>query len=266
MTDDPVAKILAAEWTEAFDRRAAERAAVENGITIYDEMVEAANNILNFLVPWAKKEPDWKTIIHATMDDDKIEATIRTVEQRLQSFHLEEAVGGIAHGTATIKDHLGIGGELGQHALWLLKVTGRLVQGGTGRGRCMIVLSNEGLVAENFARTRAAAAIQPAGELDAFTLLRMLESRLTEDAQEQDIMLEAKIREAQAEALAEVQEEMVKAQETTATLKRKLEELEAERLRDKRSLAELQHACDLKDAAIKQLEKSLAERTVATWM
>ena len=107
--------------------------------------IEQANTLLEFLVGAANRA--WQAVMTETLSDEEFKWGSATLEKALNANSLEEPFGAFAGGTGAAKDQAGLDGESAQEAIRLLKDTGRLVQLGKGRGKCLIVLRPEPLEA-----------------------------------------------------------------------------------------------------------------------
>jgi hypothetical protein len=128
------------------ERKGAVIAAAKTGTEITDEIIELANKVLARLAYEAAHWPDWHQVCDESLNPEWAAATKNVVTDKFKAFAWPNVLGGIKKGLAVIREDYGFGGfEHLQVAISLLKQTGRLVQGGTGRGRCLIVLTDEPL-------------------------------------------------------------------------------------------------------------------------
>src|SRR5882757_422706 len=141
MTDE----VLAGEKVQGegiFERWTVEREAV-GGMVVDDKLVSTANQILKFLSDRYDITKYWGDVVAKTLPQDMAMRTIGLVKAHQKTFHFTGDVGAIPHGTGIIRQNLDLEAAQVQAALQLLKLTGRVIQGGVGRGRCMVVVSDE---------------------------------------------------------------------------------------------------------------------------
>lgn len=110
------------------------------------DIVTASNELLKFLV--SEADPSWREVMEKTLDDALMETNLTKMESTLATLDREEPVGAIAAGTGVIKDRAGFEGEEGQTAVQMLKDHGRVQQCGRGRGKCLLILSDQPLDAD----------------------------------------------------------------------------------------------------------------------
>lgn len=239
----------------AFDRRAAERAAVEtNGtLPVDDQIVADANKLLALLAAQAQEMPDWKAVLATCLSEERAEQTIRTVMQRVEQFQFDhDPVGGIPTGTGVVREAAGLTGEKGQIVVQLLKTTGRMVQGGPGRGKCLVVIDATPLDAGVFPETIAS---RPARDLDLLALIELVRQSIISE------------REATENAVAQALDENKADEEARfSKLSAELVEMATEKARLTRELDGVTGLLKLQEAMIQKLEKQLAERMVTSWM
>jgi hypothetical protein len=239
----------------AFDRRAAERAAVDHNGTlpVDDQTVADANKLLSLLAAQAKESPDWKAVLNSCLPAERVEQTIRTVEQRKDQFQFDhDPIGGIPTGTGVVREAAGLVGERGQIVIQLLKVTGRLVQGGPGRGKCLVVIDDSPLDPATFPQTIAT---RPARDLDLLALLELVRQGVINEREQMESAVEAALEEARKGDGERVDK-----------LAKELQDLATERARLTREVTELQGQLGTKEETIQSLERKLAERMVSSWM
>lgn len=238
-----------------FDRRAAERAAVDHNGTlpVDDQTVADANKLLALLAAQAKENDNWEAVVRNCLPEERASQTIRTVEQRKEQFQFNhDPIGGIPTGTGVVREAAGLGGERGQIVIQLLKTTGRLVQGGPGRGKCLVVIDDEPLDAVTFPQTIAT---RPARDLDLLALLELVRQGVITERERTEVA----VSEALDEARKDDDEKLTK-------LINEVQQLAADKARLAREVNELQTQVGGKEEAIQALERKLAERMVTSWM
>lgn len=120
-------------------------AIAEAKTNVRPQLREMANEILAWFV--AHAEADWRAVLARGLDTDKeVETNAARVHRALKGMNRSEPLGAVLGGSNTLlKDHMGLDGEVGLEAMAALKEAGRIQQAGRGRGRAIIVLSDEPL-------------------------------------------------------------------------------------------------------------------------
>lgn len=214
-----------------------------------DQVIADANNLLRTLADQAKTSPEWVKVMADTLSVERGETTLATVTKTIEKFQIDhEPIGAIAMGTGVLRDAAGLPGERGSLALNLLKTAGRVVQGGPGRGKCLVVVSEEPL--EHAPEVIVEA--PPNAEMDPLDLLDLLHSSMVRQrAIDAQMIEEMKQNQADPEELAK--------------LKRWAEELLADKSTLTRQLDEANQQLRNKEEVITKLERQLAEKTISSW-
>lgn len=217
--------------------------------TLTPELAEQANQMLSFLVAQSKK--NWKKVMQETLSETEMELNVSKMEALLAEHDLEAPVGAVPGGTGIAKEEAGLEGEEGQLAIQLLKGAGRLQQCGRGRGKCLIVLSDEPLEAGTQTEEKKVA---------------------TKKATKKQAVAEAPT---ETEEVEEVEIDMVEANNIPALLRAARDEYRrVKRDRDEaaRTVRDLERQCaDLneviaeREATIRHLEEQVEQQAVATW-
>lgn len=113
------------------------------------EAFAQANRLLTFLV--GEANPNYQAVMREVLSPDEFELNVKVLTAKLDEFAIEAPVGAYAGGTGQAKGAVDLAGEDGQRAIRLLKVSGRLLQCGRGRGKCLVLLSAEPIDRKTFA-------------------------------------------------------------------------------------------------------------------
>lgn len=220
---------------------------------ITDESVEQANRLLTFLVDCSVK--DWNGVMAATLNEKELEINHKTVEEKLAEYNLTEPVGAVRGGTGIAKDDAGLPGEEGQRAIRMLKVSGRLVQCGRGRGKCLIVLNSTPVTMETFAgltinapAPKATIARKPRKTREATEAPGDNTEAPPTEAEDRDVLFHLKA-----------------ARDGHRAVRAEMENLLRDMRKKDRQIAELEAVLVARDATINELENRLAERMATTW-
>lgn len=216
-----------------------------------NEVVSDANTILNTLCERALGKGAWKEeVMGSGLAPERADATIERVLNKKEEFKLGDPVGVVRMSTTAIKEAVQLTAERSAAALQLLKDTGRVVQGGQGRGKCFVVLSNEGLVPEALPPEVANNLVADI-ELTALELVDQLRVRLIQDEDENTTQVD--------------EAEMQRVQAEHDKVKQWAETLLAENSTLTRQLDEARVKVGSQEEIIQKLERQLAEKTVSTW-
>lgn len=114
-----------------------------------------ANVLLAVLVEKIEKAPEDGDInkhvlevLSRVLDGAEVDRNVKRAYDLLARKGAEEFGGVVVGGTGVVKDVAGIPGERGQRAIRLLKASGRLLQCGKGRGKCLVVITPQPLEAQ----------------------------------------------------------------------------------------------------------------------
>lgn len=127
------------------------------------EIVENANTVLRYLNNHVSDNVN--SILEDVLDDARqVESNIERMATKLQHLGRREAVGAIAGGTGALTDNAGLEADAGQDAIRLLKEEDFIQQCGRGRGRAIILLTNEFLDTTEIEETEQTAPAEEAIE------------------------------------------------------------------------------------------------------